>query len=92
MVDQLPYEYFVFSGGPRICPGNWLAFAMIKMAVATILTRYRIAVEPGARIDYRVGLALSPRGEVPATLHRQDAAFVAAPIRGRIRELVQLPG
>jgi cytochrome P450 len=91
-IDPSPYEYFVFSGGPRICPGNWLAFAMIKMAVATILTRYRIAVEPGARIDYRVGLALSPRGEVPATLHRQDAAFVAAPIRGRIRELVQLPG
>jgi len=90
-IDPSPYEYFVFSGGPRSCPGNWLAFAMIKMAVATILTRYRIAIEPDARIDYRVGLALSPRGEIPATLHCQDGAFAAAPIRGRIRELVQFP-
>lgn len=90
-IDPSPYEYFVFSGGPRSCPGNWLAFAMIKMAVATILTRYRIAIEPGARIDYRVGLALSPRGKVAATLHRQEGAFAAAPIRGRIRELVQFP-
>jgi cytochrome P450 len=90
-IDPSIYEYFVFSGGPRICPGTWFAYAAIKVAVATILTRCRVAIAPGARIDYKVRLALTPRGRIPATLHRQDGAFTAATIRGRIRNLVQFP-
>jgi cytochrome P450 len=91
-IDPSIYEYFVFSGGPRICPGIWFGFAAIKVAVATILTRCRVAIAPGAQINYKVRLALTPQGRIPATLHRQDGTFAAAPISGRIRRLVQFPG
>jgi cytochrome P450 len=90
-IDPSPFEYLVFSAGPRSCPGYWFGFAVLKVAVATILTRFRIAFAPHARIDHRVSLALTPRGRVPATLLRQDGAFVAEPIRGSLRTLVRLP-
>ncbi len=90
-IDPSSYEYFVFSGGPRICPGSSFAFAALKASIASILTRCRVCISPGTRIDYRVSVTLSPRRGIPATLHRQDSAFAAAPIRGRIRDLVQFP-
>ena len=85
------YEYSVFSGGPRGCPGYTFALAILKVAVATIMTRYRIALEPGTRIDYNVGVALTPRRGIPAVLHRHNGAFAASSIRGKIRDLVTFP-
>ena len=85
------YQYSVFSGGPRGCPGYGFAIALMKVGIATIMTRYRIAVQPGARIDYKVNVTLTPRRAIPAVFHRQDGAFAASPIRGKIRDLVQFP-
>jgi cytochrome P450 len=90
-IDPSPFEYLVFSAGPRSCPGYWFGLGVLKVAVATILTRFRIAFAPHARIDHKVRLALTPHGRVPAMLLRQDGAFVAEPIRGSIRTLVWLP-
>jgi cytochrome P450 len=90
-IEPSPYEYLVFSAGPRGCPGYWFGLCAIKSAIAAIFSRYRIALVPGSRIDYKVRVALSPRNRVDAVLHRQDGAFEAAPIRGGIRDLVQLP-
>lgn len=86
-----PYEYSAFSAGPRGCPGYAFGLAMLKVAVATIMTRYRIALQPGTRIDYKVHVALTPRWAIPVVLHRQDGAFAASPIRGKIRDLVRFP-
>ena len=86
-----PYEYSVFSGGPRGCPGYAFASAILKVAIATIMTRYRIALQPGTRIDYKVGVALTQRRAIPAVLHRHNGAFAASSIRGRIRDLVRFP-
>jgi cytochrome P450 len=86
-----PFEFAVFSAGPRGCPGYGFAAAMLKVAVATIMTRRRIALQPDVRIDYRVGVALMPRAAVPAVLHPQDGAFAATPIRGTLRNIVRLP-
>jgi cytochrome P450 len=90
-INPSAYEYLVFSAGPRGCPGYWFGLCAVKVAIAAILARYRVSLVPGARIDYKVRLALSPRRGVPAILKRQDGAFSAAPIRGGIRNLVQLP-
>lgn len=90
-IDPSPYEYLAFSAGPRICPGSWYGLAVTKVAVASILTRYRVAVVPDTRIDYRVTLALAPRGTLPVTLHPQDGIFTAAPIRGTVRNLFAQP-
>jgi cytochrome P450 len=87
-----PYEYSVFSGGPRGCPGSAFALAILKVAIATIVARYRIALQPGTRVDYKIGVALTPRRAIPAVLHRHNGAFAASSIRGRIRDLVRFPG
>jgi cytochrome P450 len=90
-INPSSYEYATFSGGPRGCPGYWFGLCAVKIAIATILTRYRVALIPEVRIDYKVRLGLTPRGSVPAILHRPDDKFAAARIRGGIRNLVRLP-
>ena len=90
-IDPSSYEYLVFSAGPRGCPGYWFGLCAIKTALAVIFSRFRVVLAPDQRIDYKVRVAMSPRHCVAAILHRQDGGFVAAPIRGRIRDLVEFP-
>ncbi len=85
------FEWPVFSAGPHSCPGYLFGLIGVKIAVAAILTRYRIEVPAGARIDYQVQPTLRPLQRVPILLHRQDGAFAATPISGKIRELVKFP-
>jgi cytochrome P450 len=85
------YEFFVFSAGPRACPGFWFGTSVLKVAIAAIMTRFHIVLAPNARIDYKVRLALSPNGNVPATLKRQDGAVTRSSIQGSIRNLVRFP-
>ena len=64
---------------------------VLKVAVAAILTRFRVALAPNTRIGYKVRIALSPNRNIPATLHRQDGAFAGSSIQGSIRKLVRFP-
>jgi len=89
-IDPTAFEFPVFSAGPRICPGYWFGLNAIKVTLAAILTRYRIALEPNARVDYTIQPTVRPTGPVPVTLHPQDGAFTALPICGNISDLVQL--
>jgi len=90
-INPSPYEYAVFSAGPRSCPGYWFGLCAVKVALAAILARYRVVVRSNTRIDYIVRITMSPRRSIPAVLKHQDGAFKAAPIHGTIRNLVQLP-
>jgi cytochrome P450 len=90
-INPSPYDFFVFSAGPRMCPGSGFGRSVVKVLVATILMRFRVALASNAPIDYKVTLTLTPKGEIPATLHRHDSTFSASPIRGSIRKLVQFP-
>jgi len=85
------FEFPVFSGGPHSCPGYWFGSTAVKVALAAILTHYRLVLAPNTRIDYRVQPTMRPLQRVHALLHLQDGAFTATPIRGRIRDLVTLP-
>jgi len=85
------YEYAVFSGGPRVCPGQLFGMSVLKVSLATILTRYRVALEPNVRINYAIQPTLSPRAAVPATLKSKQEAFTSAPLRGAITRLIQFP-
>jgi cytochrome P450 len=86
-----PYEYAVFSAGPRGCPGYYFGLCMVKVAIAAIYTSYRLALMPNTKVDYKVRIMMSPRDRVAAVLHRQDGMFSPAPLRGQIRSLVQFP-
>jgi cytochrome P450 len=81
----------VFSAGPHSCPGYWFGSTAVKIALAAILTRYRLALAPDTRIDYRVQPTMRPLQSVRVLLHPQDGALKATPISGKIRDLVKLP-
>ncbi|HEY6259027.1 MAG TPA: cytochrome P450 [Xanthobacteraceae bacterium] len=88
-LNPSPFEYLVFSAGPRNCPGYLLGMAMVKVALATILRRHRIAfAPPPERVDYIARPGLRPRGQVRATLYPQDGAFSASRIDGNILDLL----
>jgi cytochrome P450 len=78
-----PYEYSVFSAGPRSCPGYWFGMAAVKAALTTIMARYRVDLSPTPRIDFILRIALSPKRPVRALLHDQDGQFNATPLKGR---------
>jgi cytochrome P450 len=85
------FEFPVFSGGPHSCPGYWFGSTAVKVALAAILTRYRLVLAPNVRIDYRVQPTMRPLQHVHALLCPQDGAFTTALIKGKIRDLVRLP-
>ena len=61
-ISPSPYEFFSFSAGPWICPGYGFGTSLVKALVATILTRFRVALAPNALIDHKVTLTLTPKG------------------------------
>jgi len=86
------FEFPVFSGGPHSCPGFWFGSAAVKVALAAILSRYKVELRADARIDYRVQPTFRPRLGVPVVLRRRDGHKSAArPVTGNIRNLVDFP-
>jgi len=86
-----PWEYLPFSAGPRLCIGFSFANVAMKVVVARILQRFRFALRPGTRIDPWVKVTMAPRRGLPMALHAPGAKLAPQPVRGRIRELVDLP-
>jgi cytochrome P450 len=86
------FEFPVFSGGPHSCPGYWFGLTTTKIALAAILTRYRMCLPRGARIDYRVQPTMRPLQSMPVLLRLQNGSgHSATPISGKIRNLVSFP-
>ena len=83
-----PYEYVAFSAGPRLCLGISFAQLELKMTIARVLQRFRLAVVPGARIDAGVQLTLRPLNGLPMIVGPQDRNFAAARIAGNIHRIV----
>jgi cytochrome P450 len=67
-------KLFPFGGGPRFCPGRYLAMAEIKMVMAMILRNFTLAVPPGAApVEERFTFTMTPSA-LPLLLHpRPDA-------------------
>ena len=84
------FDYPVFGGGPRNCPGYHFALVVLKVALASIVKRYRVELPAGSRIDYAVHPTLRPVGSIPVVLQRQDGGFQRASVLGTIRNLIRL--
>ena len=66
-------------------------FAMqsMKIALSMILQRFRLQVVPKTRIDRAVRITMSPRNDIPVSIHAQDRKFARKDVRGQINEMVE---
>lgn len=79
-----PYEYLVFSAGPRRCVGYGMAMIMVKVTLASILLQRRPSLQPDTRIDMRVAVTLRSRQPIPVTFADRTTEFRCAPVRGSV--------
>ncbi|PRP91265.1 Pentalenene oxygenase [Enhygromyxa salina] len=87
-----PYEYLPFGAGPRRCLGAGFATNAIRLVLASILQRVRVAIPAGARVDCGVsGIIMSPRGGLRLRVMSPDATLrPPRSVGGSVRELVAL--
>jgi cytochrome P450 len=88
--EPSPYAYLPFGVGPRMCIGYAFSMTVLRITLAMILQRYRLSLVPGARIDRKVAITLSPKYGMPMTVHNQDRQFTKQMPRGNIHETVDL--
>lgn len=86
------FEYCPFSAGPRTCIGAAFATLEMKIVLALILGRKRLALVP-QKVDRFAELVLSPRYGVRMKVEPADGQFMRsrARISGNIRDMVELP-
>jgi cytochrome P450 len=89
-IDPSPYTYLPFGAGPRMCIGTSFALMEIKLALAAIVQRFRVALPAETRVDPELRLTLRPRGGMPMRIERQDRAFRRVPVSGDIHRIVDL--
>ncbi len=63
---------------------------VLRITLPMILQRFRLGLVPGARIDRRVAVTLSPRYGMPMIVHKQDRQFTQGIPAGNIHEMVDL--
>jgi cytochrome P450 len=85
-----PYNYATFGAGPHMCPGVTFAHQAMKIAIAAILSRYRIHLVRDTRIDYRIYVSMKPYPAIPVVLRDLASKPEAARIGGRIHRMVDL--
>jgi cytochrome P450 len=87
-LERSTYEYLPFAAGPHMCIGWAFAMQELKVVLAMLLQRYRLAVVPGATIAPHIGMR--PIKGMPMHVFPQDRQFQRGEVRGAIRELVEM--
>jgi cytochrome P450 len=86
------YEYNPFSAGPRMCIGASFAMMEIKIILAMLLSRHRLELPPGSRVDPRVAITMAPHGGLRMTVRSVEGApRRSAPVEGKVRRLARWP-
>jgi cytochrome P450 len=89
-IEPAPYTYLPFLAGPRMCLGAAFATLEMKLVVAMIVQRYRLALHSQTIVDYQVKFTLSPKHGIPVQVYPQDRQFKRVAVSGNIHELVAL--
>lgn len=85
-----PYEYLPFAAGPHMCIGWAFATQEIKIVLAMLVQRYRLALAPNTKASPTTHM--NPKGGMRVRPLPQDRQFARVPVRGTINELVGLAG
>jgi cytochrome P450 len=85
------YECPVFSAGPHACPGYWFGLVAVKVALAAILSRYRIVLGRDTRIDYSVQPTMRPLNRLSVMLDPEPDAGAPPQVSGSLLNLLKLP-
>jgi cytochrome P450 len=73
-----------------MCIGASFASMEMKLVLAMILQKYRLALAPNSRLDRKLTVTLGFKGTLPMKIERQDKRFAAskANFRGSVREML----
>jgi cytochrome P450 len=86
-----PYAYLPFGAGPRHCLGGPLALVVMKVIVPMIWRRFRMKVQPGARIEANaVSTMLAPMTPTPMQLLAPGEPLQRTAVTGNIHQYVDL--
>jgi cytochrome P450 len=86
------YEYNPFSAGPRMCIGASFAMMEIKIALAMLLSRFRLELPPRSRVDQRVAITMAPIGGLRMTVKKRGTSFRPSnQWDGKVRKLAHWP-
>lgn len=65
---RVKFGYFPFGGGARSCVAQHFAEAELVLGLAVILSRFRLRLVPGAKVQMHPGLTLRPKNGVPVVV------------------------
>jgi cytochrome P450 len=68
------YAYMPFGGGPRVCIGNQFALVESVLCLAMIVSRFRLELAPGARVEPEPVVTLRPKGGMPMRIRARATA------------------
>lgn len=84
------FEYLPFGQGAHACLGPQYAMSEMKVIMATVLQRYRLALSPAARVDRHFDATLCPKYGLPMIVLGAKDRFIHTRARGDVHEMVQL--
>lgn len=89
--DPGPYAYSPFGAGARTCIGMSFALMEIKIVLAILLQRFRLAPPPYERVDHSISITLRPKPGLRMRVFEQDREFAASAQRltGDLTRMVQ---
>jgi cytochrome P450 len=85
------YEYLPFGAGARMCIGATFALMEIKTILCVVLQRINFSLQPGATIDRKANVVLTPRYGLPVVITAPYQVQVQTARSGNIWDLIKIP-